>query len=245
MHLRTTLSLCCATILLLHSVAAADHHGGFKSLFNGQDLSDWDGDPRFWRVENGEIVGETTEDNKAERNTFLIYRGSEFGNFELEFSYQVKGYNSGIQYRSVDNGDWKVTGYQADFEDRHHGDEDVDKYSGMFFDEIYRLFLAQRGQVVVVTENTEKPREPHRRIIASVGDRAELEKVINRDGWNKYRIIVNGYQFTHIINDRVMAIGFDEDAKHRRASGVLAFQLHSGPPMQIRMKDIRIRALGH
>ena len=44
----------------------------FKSIFNGKDLTGWDGDSRFWHVENGILVGETSADNATEANTFLI-----------------------------------------------------------------------------------------------------------------------------------------------------------------------------
>ena len=189
------------------------------------------------------MIGQTTAENKAEDNTFLIYRGGEFADFELRFFYQVTGYNSGVQYRSVDRGNWNVSGYQADFEDRWHKTGPPDAYSGMFFDEQGRMFLGQRGQAVIVRTNPDNAKEPRIEVIGSTGDPAELEGAIHRDGWNEYRIIANGFQFTQIINDRVMAVGFDEDKENRRRSGILAFQLHSGPPMQIRLKDIRIRKI--
>lgn len=226
-------------------VKAEDEAAGFQSLWSGKDLQGWQGDPRFWRVENGAIVGQTSSANPAKENTFLIYRGGEFANFELKFRYQVKGYNSGVQYRSVDQGNWVVSGYQADFEDRWHKSEAglIDRFSGMFFDEKGRGFLGQRGEVVLVRGNPADPRKPRIEKIATLGDSAELEKTIRREDWNDYHVIANGFQFTHIINGRIMAMGFDEDAKNRRASGILAFQLHAGPPMQIRIKDIRIREL--
>lgn len=93
----------CVFFLLLGLSLSANHHElepGFKALFNGKDLSGWDGLSQFWRVENGAIVGQTTEDNKAPHNTFLIYRGGSFGNFEMRFQYKVDGQNSGMQYRS-------------------------------------------------------------------------------------------------------------------------------------------------
>jgi len=217
----------------------------FQSLFNGEDLSGWDGDPRFWTVRDGTIVGETTKDNAAEKNTFLICRGGEFSDFELKFEYQVTGYNSGVQYRSQELGKWSVGGYQADFEARWHPSDNgpVDKFSGMFFDEQGRMFLGQRGDAVIVRANEADPKKPIIEKVATVGDPAELESQIRRDDWNEYRIIANGFQFTHIINDRVMAVGFDEDRQNRKASGILAFQLHSGPPMQIKLRRLRIREL--
>ena len=230
--------------LALASVTEELRGDAFASLFNGQDLTGWDGDSRFWRVEDGAIVGETTKDNAAEHNTFLIYRPAEFGDFELRFSYQVQGYNSGVQYRSVDEGDYVVSGYQADFEDRWHDEGQRDRFSGMFFEERGRMFLGQRGEAVIVQTDPDMPTKHRVEKVATLGDATELETAIRRDGWNEYVVIARGYQFTHIINGRVMALGWDEDASHRRATGILAFQLHSGPPMRIRVKDVRIRQLG-
>lgn len=215
-------------------------------LFNGTDLDGWDGDPRFWRVENGELIGETSESNKAEKNTFLIYRGGEFGDFDLKFKYQVSGYNSGVQYRSKEVGKWSIGGYQADFEAQHHRSDGgpVDRFSGMFFDEQGRMFMGQRGQAVIVRSNSDNPKKPHIEVVGSVGDPEQLEKEISRDDWNEMRVIARGFTFVHIINGQVMSMGLDEDTANRQASGLIAIQLHSGPPMQIRLKDITIRELG-
>ncbi len=221
---------------------------GFTDLFDGQSLDGWDGDPRFWRVEEGVIIGETTAEVNPEKNTFLIHRGGDFGDFELRMSYQVEGFNSGVQYRSVDQGDWVVSGYQCDFEARWHKskkDPDAapsDKFSGMFFDEKGRMFMGQRGEAVIVRHNPKNVRKPLIEKIGSVGDAAELESHIRRDGWNELTVIAKGNQFIHIINGHVMAIGIDED-KLGRSSGLFAFQLHKGQPMKIQLKDIRVRPL--
>jgi len=237
---------CCSLISAKESLDT-----GFTSLFDGKNLEGWDGDPRFWRIENGTIVGETKEGNLADKNTFLIYRGKEFADFELHFSYRVTGYNSGVQYRSVDQGDWNVSGYQCDFEDRWHevkGKPDpsfIDEYSGMFFDEGGRMFLGQRGDVVIVRTNPDAPGKSLVEKIGSVGDPVILEKHIHRgQQWNEMVVIAKGYQFTHMINGHVMAIGIDENVENRRASGIFAFQLHSGPPMKIELKDIHVRLTG-
>lgn len=240
-----SLAMVAALSLLAAAASAAEPAGSFQPLFDGKTLGGWDGDPRFWKVENGEIVGQTTETNKAERNTFLICRAGEFGDFELRFRFQVKGQNSGVQYRSVDRGNWTMAGYQCDFEDRWQKSDagPIDKYSGMFFDEGGRMFMGQRGDVVVVRENPADSKKPLIDKIASTGDPVELAGVIRRDDWNECRVIARGFDFVHIINGRVMAVGIDEDAKNRRASGLIGFQLHSGVPLQIRMKDIEIRKI--
>ncbi|MEM9589421.1 MAG: DUF1080 domain-containing protein, partial [Planctomycetota bacterium] len=186
----------------------------YQSLFNGQNLEGWRGDERFWSVQDGAIVGETSKDNPAPHNTFLI-RDGEFSDFELRFSYQVSGFNSGIQYRSVAGDDFKVTGYQADFEARWHDDGKKDKFTGMFFEEGGRMFMGQRGDAVIVHTGS-KPKKPVTTKIGTTGDSGELESVIKRDDWNEYVVVARGYTFTHIVNGRVMAVGYDEDTVHRR-----------------------------
>ena len=250
--MKTTLSLALivATLAFTPALRAADEPV-FKPLFDGQSLGQWDGDKMFWRVEGGAIVGETTAEKQPadKQNTFHIYRGGEFGNFELRFKYKVEGFNSGVQYRSVDQGNWHVDGLQADFEARWQEDKTrpgapkVDKFTGMFFEENGRMFMGQRGDVVIVRANAENPKKPRIEKIATVGDPVELEKVIKRDDWNEYIVIASGNQFTHIVNGRVLGIGIDEDELNFRPRGLLAWQLHAGKPMKIEVKDIRIREL--
>ncbi len=236
-HLLATFALSAMQIL------GAETADSWISLFNGKSLDGWDGKSDFWRAEDGVLIGETTESKKTEKNTFLICRAGEFGDFELRFSYKVTGFNSGVQYRSTDLGGHVMKGLQADFEARWHDDGKVDKFSGMFFEENGRMFMAQRGEAVIVRHNPEKPNKPAIEKLAKLGDPAELEKAIRRDDWNEYRIIANGNQFTHIINDVVMSLAIDEDQPNFRASGLIGFQLHSGPPMKIEIKDLRIRKL--
>lgn len=240
--LRPLVGIALATVVISSAVLAEEP--GFETLFNGVDLSGWDGNKAFWSVEDGTIVGQTSETNQPadKKNTFLIFRGDSFDDFELRFEYQVEGFNSGIQYRSIDTGDFHVKGLQADFEARWH-DGEIDRFSGMFFEENGRMFMGQRGDVVVVRANPENPKKPLLEKIASVGDAADLEKAIKRSGWNEYTVVANGNQFTHIINGRVMSIGIDEDEISSRKSGILAFQLHSGRPMKIQLRNIRIRRI--
>src|SRR5262245_45848973 len=88
-----------ASLLVLggtHPGRAADE--GFQSIFDGKSLDGWDGNPKFWRVEDGAITGQTTDDNKTDGNTFLIWRKGETADFELKLEYKIIGGNSGIQY---------------------------------------------------------------------------------------------------------------------------------------------------
>ena len=240
---RSTAMLCfiaCFAFVLQANKGLAEDDG-FQSLFDGQSLKGWEGENQFWRVEDGILIGQTTADVSTKKNTFLVYTDREFDDFELRFSYRVNGGNSGIQYRSLVTKKWVVKGLQADFEDKMH--EGKDKFSGMFFEENGRMFMGQRGDVVIVRTGKDNPKKPQIEKIATVGDSVELEKFIRRDGWNDYAVIAKGNTFIHIINGHVMSIGIDEDEKNFRPSGVLAWQLHAGPPLKIEMKDIRIRSL--
>ena len=230
-----------ALFLPCMTLNAQESEPQFQSLFDGKELGDWMGDERFWRVEEGAIVGQTTKDNPTEKNTFLVYTGDTVDDFELRFSYRVKGGNSGVQYRSQLLSRWVVKGLQADFEDTMHNGKD--RFSGMFFEENGRMFMGQRGDVVIVRTNMENTKKPLIEKIASVGDPVELEKVIKRDDWNDYTVIAKGNVFIHIINGTVMSIGIDEDAANFRKSGILAWQLHSGDPLKIEMKNIRLRRM--
>ena len=113
---------------------APDDRTGFEAIFDGSSLKGWDGDPAFWKAENGAIVGESTQQNPLKENTFLIWRGGEPKNFELKLQFRLNAGNSGVQIRSaqvapgaqMDDrkvGKWVLKGYQADidFENRWTG----------------------------------------------------------------------------------------------------------------------------
>jgi hypothetical protein len=243
--MKTLLAEICVSFGLLVVMPGAmaqssDSETGFRTLFDGEHWSGWEGDDRFWSIQDGVIVGQTTKQNPAPHNTFLIFRDAEFGDFELRFRYRVEGYNSGIQYRSTAADDFKVSGYQADFEAQWH-DGGIDKFSGMFFEEGGRMFMGQRGDAVVVRNPAPGQNKPVIEKVGSVGDPSELARAIKRDDWNDYTIIARGFTFLHLINGTVMSVAIDEDTDNRRESGVLAFQLHSGRPMKIEVKDLRIR----
>lgn len=203
------------------------------SLFDGKTLSGWEGDLSYWRVEDGAITGQSTADHPCKRSTYLAYTGKEFGNFELTLSFRLtaqKG-NSGIQYRSQ----WanrelhKLKGYQADLETGPN-------YSGILYEQDGRGIMAKRGQQVSITPNGKKSVTP-----LPAGAKAQAS--IKPGEWNTYRIIADGNTLTHQINGHTTIRVEDGDKKHRADSGLLAFQLHQGPPMKVQYKDISIKEL--
>src|SRR6266436_4897121 len=60
---------------------------GFKPIFDGKTLDGWEGDPKYWRVENGALTGEITPDTLLKSNTFIIWRGGSPKDFELKADY--------------------------------------------------------------------------------------------------------------------------------------------------------------
>ena len=219
-----------AFVAQTRTALAGEDETGFKSIFNGRDLAGWDGDERFWSVRDGLLTGQTTAQNPTKGNTFLIWRLGELDDFELRLSYRIVGGNSGIQYRSKDLGHWVVGGYQGDFEAGQ-------TYSGILYEERGRGILAQRGQRVVVDSAGKK------QVAGSVGDAAEIQAAIKSEDWNDYAIVARGNHLVHKINGRVTADVTDEQVEKRARSGILALQLHAGPPMRVQFKNIRLKRL--
>ena len=200
----------------------------WTSLFNGKNLDGWSGDPQLWRVEEGVIVGETNDaDKKTAANTFLIWQGGEPGDFTFECKARVTGKNnSGVQYRSrvIDKDKWSVGGYQMDL----HPNQD---FLGMLYAERGRGIACQRGQNVDLAE---KP---------AVTGNLEVPQV-DLAQWNSYRIVARGHTVRHYVNDQLAAEITDTHPDKRAAKGVIALQLHAGPPMKVEFRDITLRRLG-
>ena len=212
---------------------------GFKSIFNGKDLSGWDGDPRLWSVKEGAITGETTAENPAKGNTFLIWTGT-VSDFELRCSFKLvpgdaKGFaNSGIQYRSkiLDPANWVVGGYQADMDGGNN-------YTGICYEERGRGIVAQVGQKVELNENEAKPK-----VVGSTGDPKEIKAGIKKAGeWNEYIVTAKGNHLVQKLNGNVTVELTDNDTKKRMMEGILALQLHAGEPMLVQFKEITLKVM--
>ncbi|HTW67456.1 MAG TPA: DUF1080 domain-containing protein [Bryobacteraceae bacterium] len=223
-------SLSLAALFLVSAAPAPAQ--SFTSMFDGKTLQGWDGDPMFWRVENGAIVGETKPDKMPKQNTFLIWRGGTPADFELDAEYRLSGGNSGIQYRSSELPDirWAMKGYQADIDAEQ-------QYTGQIYEERGRGFLALRGQAARIQSGA-KPM-----VLGSLGGDGELKSVIRSHGWNDYRIIARGNILVQILNSRVMSMLIDDDAANRKMDGLIGIQLHTGEPMKIEIRNIRIKKL--
>lgn len=226
-----------AVVLGIAALAAAQAPGEMV-LFNGTDLTGWDGDPNLWSVKNGAITGASTKEYPAQGNTFLIWKGGILRDFELRVKFRLVNHNSGIQFRSrrIEVKDpnaknkWVVGGYQADMDGGN-------TYTGILYEERGRGILAQVGQKVTIGPDG-KPK-----VTGSVGDAKQIKSAIKTGDWNEYTIICQGNHIIQKINGVVTVDVTDEDEKRRAMEGILAFQLHAGPPMVVQFKDIVLKVL--
>lgn len=203
---------------------------GYESLFNGKDLSGWDGDPELWSVEDGAITGKTNGPDHLEYNKFLIYTGQPVDDFELKMKFRMEGENnSGVQYRSKhlkDQGDRVVGGYQADLHAKP-------TYTGMLYDERGRGIIAQRGQRVRVSADGEKTAESLDVAVEPI----DLEQ------WHELVITAKGNRLTHQIDGVTTVEIIDDQESEREMSGVIAMQVHRGPAMKVQFKEILLKRL--
>ena len=196
------------------------------AVFDGMTLNGWDGDLAYWRVEDGCITGETTPARKLTKNTFLLWRAGTVADFDIEFDYRILSdwANSGLQYRSRDLGGYLVAGYQANIESGVNNGMNYSEETG-------RGILALVGQRVWLGDGTVKNR------IEAIGERSALLRAVRPKGeWNHYKLTATGTTMTILINGTLLSETIDQSPKDADRSGILALQLHAGPPMKIQFK---------
>jgi hypothetical protein len=187
---------------------------GFVLLFNGTDLTGWEGDPALWSVQNGAIVG-LSDGHPFTVNTFLIHKGT-FANFILKGDIKLRNHNSGIQFRSVQlpGAGWMVKGLQADA-----SEVGPEKSAwGNLYDE------RGRGRNAMKT-----PDEGW--LIA--------KNLVHHQDWNTYEILADGDHIRFTFNG-VVTIDMHD---HETMSGIIALQLHAGEPMRVEFRNLKIKQL--
>ena len=226
-------------------------HAGFLPLFNGKTLTDWDGRPGVWSVEDGAIIGVSTKEHNA-GNSFLVYHGATAKDFDLKLEIKVEwGGGSGVQYRSTTGipqgrvaglGEppldprWVMIGPQADF--WYPVNERAKQYSGQLYSQnTHRGIIVWRGQVV----QTLPGKFP--RLVGTIGDRAQLGSYVKDGEWNQYTIIARGGVILHILNGQLMAVLVDDDpASSNSVTGLFGLQIE-GTPCKVSFKNIWLRKI--
>jgi hypothetical protein len=206
--------------------AASSVEKGFVSMFNGRDLTGWEGKAGWWRVEDGCLTSESTPDKPCTQCNYLMWRGGRPADFEFRCEYRLVGGNSGIQFRSRELPDFDTYGYQADM-------ESGDQWTGCLF-EHKRGGVAMRGEKVTIAKDGKKE-------VTRLGDPKELLGHVKKNDWNSYRVIAVGPDVTLEINGVVMTQVRDLQSTARE--GVIALQMHPGPPMKVQFRNLRIKML--
>jgi putative membrane-bound dehydrogenase-like protein len=172
-----------------------------KDLFNGKDLTGWDGDPKLWSVDKGEIVGKSPG---IAHNSFLRSQMLA-GDFKLTVKVKLTPVkeNSGIQFRSEALAGYEVKGYQADV---------GAGWWGKLYEEHGRGILSDKGG----------------------------EAFVKAGDWNLYEIEAQGSRIRTWINGQLCV---DVDDPKGAQRGIFALQIHSGGPMEVRFKELRLEVL--
>jgi hypothetical protein len=128
---------------------------------------------------------------------------------------------------------FRVGGYQADFDAEN-------TFSGIVYDEAGvaggRGIMAERGTRVTYEKNGEK------KVEKLPMDNKALGATIKKEDWNSYVVIVNGPHLIHKINGNTTSEVIDHSDKALK-SGIMALQLHAGPPMKVEFRNLRIKKL--
>jgi hypothetical protein len=220
-----------------------DDHEGYRPLFDGISLKGWDGNPKFWRVEDGAIVGESTPQNPS-GNSYIVYRDMEAKDFTLKFEIKVEGSGgSGFQYRSKTgipwlanipanvtanvgpvNLNWMMTGPQADFWPASP------YWTGQFYSENTPMrIMAWRGQVV------EGAGMGTKRLMGNIGNIDALGKLVRMNDWNQYTVIARGGTLIHIVNGQLMAVMVDDDPESsNNQSGLFGIEIEATTKVSVR-----------
>ncbi len=232
------LHLTLAALFTALSFASAEE----KEIFNGKDLTGWEGNKDLWSVKDGAITGITPPDPAnpskgiLKHNTFLVWKAGKVGDFELTFQYRIETGNSGVQYRSKEltPGEFGpiISGYQADF-------EAGDTYSGILYEERGRGILAKRGEKTVIKVGADGKKHVVE-VTGTVGESAAIQASIKKEDWNEYRIVAKGNHVQHFINGLQTVDVTDEDAANAPKEGLLALQIHAGPPMVVQFKNFKL-----
>jgi hypothetical protein len=215
---------------------------GFISLFNGKDLTGWEGLPGYWSVKDGVIDGSETRARSVQTDLILSASRAhpeKFVNFELHLKWMLVSPdgNSGVQFRSVVDRPrtLHVGGYQADIDSGGN-------YTGSIYDESGiaggRGTMSNRGEKTTWDDANQRHNSP----LAESG--ADLKKLLHNTGdWNDVVLIVNGNHVLYYTNGHLMTELIDESPKAVLKGGVIAFQMHAGFTMDIQFKDISIKFL--
>ncbi|MEZ4701998.1 MAG: DUF1080 domain-containing protein [Rhodothermales bacterium] len=204
-------------ILLLLTLPAAGQDDSFRPLFDGQTLAGWEGNPTYFRVENGVLISGRL-DADIPHNNFLCTT-EEFDNFDLRLDVRMNGRrnNGGIQIRTERIPlHYEVSGYQADIGE--WPPEDTKFVWGAMYDETRRNTYLSPA-------------------------REDIPDFVHITDWNDYRVLADGPRIQIWVNG-VLTTDYTE-TQAVPGKGRICAQIHGGPAAEVWHKNIRIKELSY
>ena len=207
---------------------------GFKSIFDGKSLAQWDYRAGAWEIVDGAISCTGVQKTR----NWIIWRGGTPSDFVLRLDFKYDRGNSGVQVRSDDLGDHQVFGYQVEVAPQekmglwHHSllpKDDPTREA--------RHLMATAGQEVVIAKDGKKS-------VKQVDPKETIVAHFNQSEWNSMEIIADGNTLTQKINDIVFSKVTDEDTRMSRSKGFIALQDH-GKGCAVAFRNIRIKHLSN
>ena len=241
--------LACSWAMAAGEATGKTDADGFVSIFNGKDLTGWDGDPTLWSAVDGVLRGQTTKERPAQGNTFCIWRGGKCGNFVLTIKFRYTSGNSGVQYRSVQvpskpgaKNRWVMSGYQAEVRELAGKVNGLYKIGGTYMEKAPGGYLTAFSEFVVVEGDNGKVT---RNVIGQVCDSDLLDKggLYHEKDWNEYVLVCMGDYVEEYVNSQLASAYIDRRKQGRVLSGLIGLQIHAGGPMIVEFKDIKLKTL--
>lgn len=200
----------------------------FQSLFDGKQLNGWSGNEKIFRLEAGSIVGGSL-DQKIPNNEFLTF-GKEFADFELRLQAKLigEGGNAGIQIRSRRASAEEIA---ATDKAKHIPKHEMVGYQvdmGKAWDKVWWGKLYDESR--------------RRKVLAGPEDDSALEKLVNWNEWNDYRILCEGARIRIWLNGE-MTVDYTEQDDSIARQGIIGLQIHGGPPSEAWYRNIRVREI--
>ena len=192
-------------------------------------LSAWEGDKRFWSLEDGVLTGRSTIETPCEESTYLTWMDAEVADFVLSLEFKIESGNSGIQFRSEHGGGFGLLGYQADL-------EAGEAWTGGLYETGGRAVLGPRGLRVILDPDGKKRYEPLPPEAAEVGRDVTGE-------WHEYTVRAVGQRIELTIDGVITSDVLDNNLAYSRSRGRVGLQLHEGAPMSVSFRNIRVLQL--
>lgn len=184
------------------------------TFFNGKDLEGWEGLHQYWSVKDGALVGSTFPKGLS-FNTFLCSK-KKYTDFELHFQVRLRG-----------NGWDGNSGVQIRSKLRE-APKDRDNFA-------VEGPQCDMGQIYWGSLYGE-----HFGGMMKAAPSDVVKRVLKKDDFNDYYIRCTGKHVTIKLNGETTV---DQDFPKLPESGIIAWQIHAGPPMEVIFKEIKFKDL--